>query len=73
MENLRAVGLRNKMAAMHEVGTCFGILNPHMQEERDVHGCAADLTPAVLATQERRRKQQELQQQLKEKQQELDR
>lgn len=37
VENLRAVGLRNKMAAMHEVSTGFGISNPHMQEERDVH------------------------------------
>jgi hypothetical protein len=78
VENLRAVGLRNKMAAMHEVSTGLSSQKkPHNLLNRrrvtQARTCWRPHSSCVLASQERRRMQQELQQQLKEKQQELDR
>lgn len=93
-ENLRAVGLRNKMAAMHEVRHGQWWKQPHPFAFLRVASLSLNISmmsePAAfpvkllpcklqlsrwyhLHVQERRQKQQELRQQLKEKQQELDR
>lgn len=83
VENLRAVGLRNKMAAMHEVWLLgqTAKLNGSPQQTHILR-CLKPFPPMLqsgthcallLNLQERRQKQQELHQLLKEKQQELDR